>query len=106
MSNDIPIQHAGNAPVNIQIRSGPTYLISLKQGVTSPYFVATKIDEGPQFVKAVGFFAKKEGQEAKIITGHAKMLASAKIEDFIEIQFPWHQVNSIQNLIYRHKGIK
>lgn len=102
MSNDIPIQQAGNTPTNIQIRSGPTYLISL---LSATNFIATKVDEGPSTVKVVGFFSKIK-DIGTINTNYVKMVAEAKIEDFVEISFPWHQICSIQNLIYRHKGNK
>jgi hypothetical protein len=106
MSNDMQIQITGNVPVNIQIRSGPTYLISLAEGTISPYFLATKIDEGPSTVKAVGLFTNKNAKLQNIMSGHSTMISGAKPEDMVEMSFPWHQVHSIQNLIYRHKGTK
>lgn len=100
------IQQAGSALAHVQIRSGPIYLISLLNGVLSPFFIATKIDEGPSTVRAVGFFAKPTAKLSNLLTNYSTMLAASKSEDIIEISFPWHQVCSIQNLIYRHKGSK
>lgn len=105
MSNDMQIQQAGNAPSNVQIRTGPTYLITLGQGTVSQLFIATKIDEGPSTVKAVGFFASKTAKPQSILSNHSMMVSAAKPEEMVEMSFPWHQVCSIQNLIYRHKGI-
>ncbi len=106
MPSDMSIQMAGSAPANVQIRPGPVYLITLGGESLSPFFLATKIDEGPSMVKAVGIFTNKNAKQGTVTANYSIMIAAAKTEDVIEISFPWHQVISIQNLIYRHKGIK
>jgi len=106
MPNDMSIQQAGNTPANVQIRPGPIYLISLGTEALSPFFLATKLDEGPSTVKTVGIFTNKNAKLPNIVANYQMMVGAAKPEDMIEVSFPWHQVVSIQNLIYRHKGIK
>jgi hypothetical protein len=106
MPSDMSIQQAGNAPANVQIRPGPVYLVSLAEEALSPFFLATRLDEGPSTVKTVGIFANKNAKLGNLTANYQMMIGAAKPEDMVEISFPWHQVISIQNLIYRHKGIK
>lgn len=101
MSADISIQSVGNTDPRVQIRSGPVYLVSLDQK-KSPLFVAIKLDEMPNCIKVVGFYSDNSSNYLEA----AKIMQAEHPEGIIEVMFPWRVVNSVQSLIYKHKGIK
>lgn len=105
--SDPQFQINTNFSANVAITKGPVYLLTLSDE-SAPYFIATKLDEQISSIKTVGFYptkiAKKDAKE-NIIKGYAEMVSSISPEQIIEISFPWHQVNSVQSLVYRHKGV-
>lgn len=115
MSNsDIAIQAASGANNNVQIRPLPSYLITLTNGQC---FVALKHDKATNYIEATGFFfngtqdvcGQKSTPEKIIKTQFTEIITKTINENpsvIVEISFPLHRIDSIQNLVYRHKGVK
>lgn len=82
----------------------PAYLVSLegaKKGIAQ-YFIATKFDDA--FVhcgKFVGFYFN--GSVDDLFGRHSEIIEATPITSFVEILFPWTQIQSIRSLVYRHK---
>lgn len=87
---------------NPKINEGPVYLITLNDSI---FFLAKKLDEAPNTVHAIGFYVSLYGKnERKVISEHKDIIAATKPEEYVDVRFPWHRVESIQNLAYRNKG--
>jgi hypothetical protein len=99
---DIAIAAIGVPPVGA-LNKKPPHLILLGEGKGQKKFITVdKPDIGDNgFVQAKGIFA--EENEATIIGNYANLLNSAQKEDFIEMTFPPHKVDSIRNLVFRSK---
>lgn len=88
-------------------RTTPTYLVIINNGKAKEadsYFIAVKRDDNSVNAKFIGFFSNKP--EKDIRSSYDQIIKETDIADFIEIEFPWTKVCSIQSLIYRHKQTK
>lgn len=111
MSSAIGIQNASALGTNVAIRQPPSHLITLidKGANASKYFIALKHDKASTHVDATGFFITLKLTEAAIKEKYAELVSSTianESEKIVEISFPWVRINDIQNLIYKHKGVK
>lgn len=99
MNNDIAITSISSVDQNVKLRSGPVYLIEFDNSET---FIATKLDEFTNYVKAVGFFYSKN---KKIIDkNYQEIIKNTNPEEFVEIMLPWKGICSIKNLIYKYRA--
>lgn len=103
---DILVQTSNLPDLNkMAATNKPAYLIQLDSGkkTAAPVsFIAVKMDEGPQFVKCVGFY--HGGSEEIVAANFATIIAEKPITDFVEMQFPYGKIVSVRSLVYRHKG--
>lgn len=96
-NQDVVIQANMNFDDNVKIRPTPTYMVDTAKGK----FIAVKMEEYPFYLKCVGFFAPPKSKSTV-----DKLIKSTENDKFIEIMFPWHKVEDIQNLLYKYKGSK
>lgn len=111
MANDISIQNISSVDPRVQIRTGPVYLISLDEKASKKNFIAIKLDELSNCIKVVGFFHSEKLSQPydKIMSNYqeiVKKMQTERPDEIVEIMFPWRIINSIQSLVYKHKGIK
>jgi len=94
---------------NIQIRSGPVYLVAL---TNAEQYLAVRIDEAQHTLKMIGIILTiPAGTEIiqfmkNLPKDHGAILSAAGADEYVEISFPWHQILSIKNLNYRKKDNK
>jgi hypothetical protein len=103
---DILVQTSNLPDLNkMAATNKPSYLVQLDSGKKIPrLFLASKMDEGPRFLKCVGFYYG--GSEENVAENYATLITEKSIADFVEMQFPYEKVISVRSLVYRHKGGK
>lgn len=84
----------------------PVYLVSyenpsIKGSLKTQYFLASKLEETSYCIKAIGVDIEKDIEG--LVENYQKVLQSSDKRIYKEIRLPWHRVNLIQNLIYKHK---
>jgi len=82
------------------VKITPIYLITevLSSGTR---WLAVKLDESNNVIKFVGVELKKS--EKRVEENYQEILNSADKTLYKEVWLPWHQINSIQNLIFKQK---
>src|SRR5271165_1965602 len=92
----------------LPVRTTPTYLVVInncKPKELDSFFIAVKRDDAlSNCAKFVGFFCDKTKEAIQI--QYDQIIKETDIQNFIEIEFPWYKICSIQSLIYRHKQTK
>jgi len=106
MPDDVVIQPAKLLEnFKLPARTTPTYLVIINTGKAKEvdsYFIAVKRDDNSSSsAKFVGFFSNKP--EKDIRSSYDQIIKETDTAEFIEIEFPWAKICSIQSLIYRHK---
>ncbi len=91
-----------NLNSNIDIRSAPAQLIKFND--KEEMFVAIRIDKHQSCLEAIGFFTTNEKSLKDDFTKVVQEMITNSPEKILEISFPWHRVESVANLGYRHKG--
>lgn len=80
----------------------PAFLIVLQSEKNKTQkFVAIRLDEMTNNIKAVGFFTDENAD--KILTNYQEMLNTADKTLYKEMWFPWSRIVSIQNLVFKSK---
>jgi len=79
----------------------PVYLVIVEQNKTVKKFLATKVDRSPTSANCIGFYY--EGEADKLKEKFTEIVQKTDSSNYVEIEFPWTKVSSIQNLIYKHK---
>lgn len=82
----------------------PIYLVSLEGGKKETYFVATKFDDSYNHcAKFIGFYCNLSID--MIVSSYEEVIKTTDGVNFVEILIPWHKINSIRSLVYKHKTI-
>ena len=90
------------------IRPEAPNLIRLTDG---EWFLTTKMEATAYALRVHGIFlAPAEGKPFDVAISirkeHQDIFANASADDHFAMEFPWHRVLSVMNLVYRHKGTK
>jgi hypothetical protein len=103
MANEF--QNATGFNANVAIRATPLHIVELNNGKSQrSFFIAIKIDEAHHGVKVTGFHSVVRGT-AEAMNEKTRAVIGTSPETIVEATFPWHRIESIENLGYKHKGI-
>jgi hypothetical protein len=85
----------------------PIYLIRVSGSVVSDkerVFVSDKLTETNNYLQITGVeVLNNKPKQTQKIDRNSKVLNEADSETIIDIRFPWHKINQIQNISYQHK---
>jgi hypothetical protein len=105
MSNhDQTVKQANSFEGVYKMRPTPSYLITLdtpSKKNEPNFFIAFKLDDGPQYVKCAGFFTSATREH--IAKNYEELIKNVPTENVVELMIPWHQTKHIQSLIYRYR---
>jgi hypothetical protein len=76
----------------------PIYLVMFEDKKKSN-FIATRFDEHPAYIKAVGFFSNKT--EVEIKNEFRELVKNAQKTDLTEIYVPWQRIQQITSLVFQ-----
>ena len=102
MSSDISINQQKNILDNRNIiKLSPAYLATINGTKTPKYFIAVKYEDTLNCAKLTGFIT--EHTLENIITNYPQLIAEQPKENYMEISYPWHKVDSIRSLVFKQK---
>lgn len=84
------------------------YIVRVKQSVHADnerVFVTDKLLETNNYVQITGveLLTNNKTKKTQKIDRNSQVLTEADKETIVEIRFPWHKINEIQNVSYQHK---
>lgn len=89
----------------------PVFLIRISASLVCDkerVFVSEKLTETSNYLEITGVevlnkIKTKKTQKTQKIDRKSQVLNEADSENIINIKFPWHKINEIQNVSYQHK---
>lgn len=96
---DFAVGAVGAPSVGQQARK-PCYLVVLSASAkkTENFIALDKPDLLNGFIQTKGFYTDLTEDEA--VKGFAEVVASTPKEQYLDIMFPWHRVQSIRSLVF------